>query len=33
MYQDHEISTPEYTKGEQEYKDEIQKYRKEINED
>jgi hypothetical protein len=31
LYQNHEISTTEYNKGEQEYKDEIQKYRKEIN--
>jgi hypothetical protein len=32
-YQNHEISTPEYNKGEQEYKDEILNYRKEINPD
>lgn len=31
MYQNHEISTTEYNKGEQEYKDEILKYRKEAN--
>ena len=31
MYQNHEISTADYNKGEQEYKDEILKYRKEIN--
>jgi hypothetical protein len=30
MYQNNEISAAEYNKGEQEYKDEIQKYRKEI---
>ena len=30
MYQNDEISTAQYNKGEQEYKDEIQKYRKEI---
>ena len=30
MYQNDEISAAEYNKGEQEYKDEIQKYRKEI---
>lgn len=30
MYQNDEISAAEYNKGEQEYKDEIQKYRKEV---
>ena len=30
MYQNDEISTAQYNKGEQEYKDEIQKYRKEV---
>jgi hypothetical protein len=30
MYQNHEISTDAYNKGEEEYKDEIQRYRKQL---
>jgi cytoskeletal protein RodZ len=33
MYQNHEISTEAYNKGEREYREEIQKYRSEINSD